>query len=916
MDVYVLGDPHLRIGGRERPFPAGRPGRLLASLLVARGRVVTDDRLVDDVWGEDLPVDARAALHTTVGRARRALGPEGTRIGRTAVGYRLDLTGVDVDADRFAAALARARALEDGGRLAAYDEALALWRGPAWAGLAVDVAQGEALRLEEAHVAAREERAEVLLALGRAREAADELRQLVTEHPLRDRPSLLLMRALHRLGASADALAVYAVHRQALADELGLDPSPELDEAQRDILERTPDPAPSSGKTPATTGETTGDRRADIHRPRPRADEAGSSAGDDDIEQVRALTARHQCVTVVGPGGVGKTSLARAVAAAEQVAWWADLTSVSTEAGVRAVVATALGVEVFPGGSAEAALHRRLETATGLLVLDNCEHVLATVGDLTTGIAAFGAGVRVLATSRERLGLQVEQVYPLAPLRLPGAGAAADADVPSVALFLERAHASAPDLEATPDVVRDVAELVRRLDGLPLAIELAASRVGVVSLATLRDRLDDRLDLLRSHHRRGPARHQTLVDTIDWSYDLLDEDHRRALRWLSVFSGPFDLDAAEAVLGPDSTEQVLGLVERSLLVRPAATQGGYRMLETVRAYARALLDDGERHEVGLAHARWAADASRGGSCRDGGSRRGVVDRAGRGPAAGVRPGGLLGSRDRPGRGGDAHRPRPVPVGREPGPRRRHGLGMAPGGVGARWGPHPGSPRRRLVVLVDGGRPRARGRVLRPRDRPGGRPGSASRLSRPQRRRGHRPRRRRPGQGVGGVRARDAARDERGRLERDRALRVRDAPRPHLRRAGGHRRDHVAARLRKPGRQPDDPGHGAVRRGRSGLRHRAATRPPAVRGRPGAGPYDRQPAGTRGRDGRRDGPARAGGSSGRRDGEQDRRCCPVLAGLGQREPLRHLSAQRGLAPRPARRPPSGRRAGGDDDHPDA
>ena len=229
MDVLVLGDPHVRIGGRERPFPAGRPGRLLASLLVARGRVVTDDRLVDDVWGVDLPVDARAALHTTVGRARRSLGPEGTRIGRTAVGYRLDVTGVDVDADRFVAGLARARDLEDGRRLAAYDEALALWRGPAWAGLAVDIAQGEALRLEEGRVAAREERAEVLLALGRAREAADELRQLVTEQPLRDRPSLLLMRALHRLGASADALAVYAVHRRALAEELGLDPSPELD---------------------------------------------------------------------------------------------------------------------------------------------------------------------------------------------------------------------------------------------------------------------------------------------------------------------------------------------------------------------------------------------------------------------------------------------------------------------------------------------------------------------------------------------------------------------------------------------------------------------------------------------------------------------------------------------------------------
>ena len=327
-----------------------------------------------------------------------------------------------------------------------------------------------------------------------------------------------------------------------------------------------------------------------------------------DLEQVRALTARHQCVTVVGPGGVGKTSLAQAVARTEHVTWWVDLTSVSTEAGVRALVATALGVEVFPGGSAQAALHRRLETATGLLVLDNCEHVLAAAGDVVSEIAAAGTGVRVLATSRERLGLPTEQVYPLAPLRLPGAGVA-DADVPSVALFLERARASAPDLDATPDVVRDVAELVRRLDGLPLAIELAASRVGVVSLATLRDRLDDRLDLLRSHHRRGPARHQTMVDTIDWSYDLLDEDHRRALRWLSVFVGPFDLDAAEAVLGPDSTEQVLALVERSLLVRPAPSHGGYRMLETVRAYTRALLDDAERQEAGHAHAKWAADAA-------------------------------------------------------------------------------------------------------------------------------------------------------------------------------------------------------------------------------------------------------------------------------------------------------------------
>jgi predicted ATPase/DNA-binding SARP family transcriptional activator len=595
--LRVLGPPQLGMSGRDRPFPPGRPGRLLASLVVARGRVVGDDRLVDDVWGEEPPGDARAALHTTVGRTRRALGTQASRIGRTAVGYRLDLTGVEVDADRFMTCVTHARTLDPASRLAAYDEALGMWYGDAWAGLADGVARGEALRLDEAHVAAREERAEVLLALARERQAVDELRQLVVEHPLRDRPALLLMRALHRLGASADALAVFTVHRTALADELGLDPSPELVAAQRDVLERTPEPDRRT-VTPEPVTVVTLDLVADDHRLVGR---------DHDVAQLRALTTRHRCLTVIGPGGVGKTAIARAVAAHAPVSWWVDLASVTAEAGVRALVSTALEVEVYSGGDPAAALHRRLESATGLLVLDNCEHVLAAVGDLVMEVAGAGTGVRILATSRERLGLPMEQVYPLAPLRLPKADVA-DAGVPSVALFLERARAAAPDLEATPEVLREVAGLVRRLDGLPLAIELAASRMGVVSLTTLRERLDDRLDLLRSHHRRGPARHQTLVDTIDWSYGLLDQDHQRALRWLSVFAGPFDLDAAEALLGPDSAELVLGLAERSLLVRPGASQG-YRLLDTVRSFARSRLRDAEHDEAAVAHAGWAAGAA-------------------------------------------------------------------------------------------------------------------------------------------------------------------------------------------------------------------------------------------------------------------------------------------------------------------
>ena len=180
--LRVLGSPVLELDGRAQPLPPGRPGRLVATLLVARGRVVTDDRLVDEVWGEDLPADARAALHTNVGRARRALGPAATRLERVAAGYRFDLTDVTVDADDFVASLARARGLVAGdpvGALAAYDAALRLWQGPAWAGFADDVAQGEAVRLEESLLAAREEHAETLLALGRAQEAADELRPLV-----------------------------------------------------------------------------------------------------------------------------------------------------------------------------------------------------------------------------------------------------------------------------------------------------------------------------------------------------------------------------------------------------------------------------------------------------------------------------------------------------------------------------------------------------------------------------------------------------------------------------------------------------------------------------------------------------------------------------------------------------------------
>lgn len=589
--MRVLGTPALRVAGRDLPFPSGRPGRLVADLLLAGGRVLTPERLIDDVWGEELPAEARSALHTTVRRARRALGSAGGRLVHEEAGYRLDLTGVDVDADVFAGRVREARSRRD---LAAYDEALAAWTGPPWQPWAGDLAQGEALRLQELHVVAREERAALLLEHGRVDDAVADLRRMVAEAPLRDRTVGLLMEALHRLGSAADALAVFSRHRESLAEELGLDPSPELVEVQRRVLVREQVPGPTQ-PTP---------------EPAPAPDEAPTIFGrETELRDLAAALRRHRVVSVVGPGGVGKTSVARGIAPDGGSTWWVDLAPVTTEAGVRAVTATALGVEVFPGGTPEAALRRRLSAARGLLVLDSCEHVIGSVADLVAEVVAQGAGVRVLATSRERLGLEDEHVFWLSPLELPSAAPdPGDGLVatPSVALFLARARAASPDLVVDDVAVREVGALVRALDGLPLAIELAASRVGVVDPTTLRRRLEARIDIVRGHRRRrGPARHQTLTATIEWSYELLDPEEQRAFRRLAWFVGPFTLEDAEALLGEgDAIELVLGLVERSLVVRPDAA-GEYRLLDTLRAFARDRASPPEAAESQAVHSAWA-----------------------------------------------------------------------------------------------------------------------------------------------------------------------------------------------------------------------------------------------------------------------------------------------------------------------
>ena len=386
------------------------------------------------------------------------------------------------------------------------------------------------------------------------------------------------MRAEHAAGNVAEALSTYDTHREQLADQLGLDPSEDLGVLHQQVLRRVV-------RKPATSTAPT---RA------PALPIVELYGRDSQLAALRSMVSRHRCVTVVGPGGVGKTSIAAEIArghADDHVVWWVDLTGVAQVPGVRTAVADAVGALAFPGGTPEAALPSRLEMATGLLVLDNCEHVLGETSDLVADILSWNSAVRVLATSRERLGVTGEHLFPLPPLQLPAADSpATGASGPALTLFMERATAAAPDLRFDPATVADMVAVVRAVDGLPLAIELAAGRVGSVTLEDLRSSLSGRLDLLRTGSRRTHARHRTLTATIQWSFDLLDAQGQQTFLGLSVFAGSFDLKAVSAVLGHDATAVVSDLVDRSLVVRPGPTgPGRYRLLETLRAFARSRL---------------------------------------------------------------------------------------------------------------------------------------------------------------------------------------------------------------------------------------------------------------------------------------------------------------------------------------
>jgi len=569
----VLGTTTVIVDGRDVALRSGHQRRLIAALALADGDVVSTDRLADAVWGEELPADPPAALQNHVSRLRHALGSAADVLLTVPGGYRLD--GADVDANVFESGVASAREEPDPRRRAEHlKAALGLWRGAPYEELESDGARAEATRLLELRLAAEEDAAAALIDAGDVNDAIAALDAFCAAQPLRERPRLALAEALARTGRAAEALRTLDDFRRVLVAELGIDPSAAVGQLAQQILEGTLDAA-----APST--------RAMAQLPRLTVHVFGR---DDDLAGIVAALRAARLLSVVGPGGVGKTTLA--VLAGRHLAGdydggvvYVDLVTASTPDDVPGVFARALGVERRPGDEWDVRLVEALAGQRLLLVVDNAEHVIAAAA---TTVAALlrGTDVDVLATSREPLNIPGERLWPLDPLATTDAD-----DAPAVLLFHDRARAVRPDWTITAEDRAAVVEICRRLDGLPLAIELAAAQIRFLSCNELAARLEQPLDALD----RGPrtaARHQGLRAVMDWSYELLDPQLRAVFDRVGVFAQGFVAESAAAVCADvfDDRRALEGalqmLVERSLVRSDVmAHSTRYSLLETLRHYA-------------------------------------------------------------------------------------------------------------------------------------------------------------------------------------------------------------------------------------------------------------------------------------------------------------------------------------------
>ncbi len=600
LEFGILGPVQAVRGGRELALGGPRRRAVLALLLVAGGRVVPAERLAEELWGASAPPGAAGTLRSHLSRLRALVGPEAALVARGG-GYALAAGPDQLDAARFERLAAAGReALEAGEAAAAaarFREALGLWRGRALADVAeVEALAREGARLEELRLVAVEGRIEAEIELGLAAQTAGELEGLVAEHPLRERLWRLSVLALYRCGRQADALAAYRRARAVLAGELGIEPGEELRALERAVLrQQVPAAAP---------------RRAQHNLPARLTSFVGR---EQELAALAELAGQARLVTVTGAGGAGKTRLAVEFAAAAagrfgDGVWLAGLAGITDPGLVPAQVMAALGVRQTSETPVIEALRYRLRPAELLLVLDNCEHLPGACAALAADLLGACPGLRVLATSREPLGVPGEAIFPLPPLAVPpeGADAQALAAAPAVRLFLARSALTRPGAAAAPPAV--VARICRAVDGLPLAIELAAARAGVLSAEEIQARLADVFRFLALPRSAADPRHQALGAAIGWSYELLTEPERRGFRALSVFAGSFGLAAVAAVCCGGDQAAALDLVDvlagKSLVVaEPAAGGTRYRLLETIRQYAAGrLAEAGEAAQVRDRHA--------------------------------------------------------------------------------------------------------------------------------------------------------------------------------------------------------------------------------------------------------------------------------------------------------------------------
>jgi predicted ATPase/DNA-binding SARP family transcriptional activator len=608
VEVRLFGQLEAVQEGAAVPVRGTKQRALLALLALHRGEPASADRLIDALWGDGQAANPVNALQAQVGQLRRTLGA--AAIVTTEAGYALAVGPDEVDVVRFEQLVAQGRRLAEAGEMAqasaALGEALGLRRGEPLAEFAyAGFADAERVHLDELTLVAIEARAGADLVLGRHGELAGELEALCREQPLRERLWELMILALYRAGRQAEALRAFTEVRDRLVGELGIDPGPALRELQARILAQDPSLAPASAAASRAPARAAAPPKA-VGNLRERL---SSFVGRDaELEQVREALRSSRLVTLTGPGGAGKTRLAVEAAAAlreehRDGAWLVELASVAEAGEAAPAAASALEASAAagpqPAGSTTQLIVRHLAGRSLVVVLDNCEHVIGEAAALADTLLGAVPGLRLIATSREPLGIPGEVLMPVGGLAPPAA----------VELFADRARAVRPGFLASGQASDVVEDICRRLDGLPLAVELAAARLRALPLATLAERLGDRFRLLTGGARTALPRQQTLRAVVDWSYDLLFEDERRLFARLAVFVGGCGLTAAEAVCADAHVPagEILDLLSRLVdksLVTTSGTGGVARFgqLQTLWQYGRERLDEsGEADAMHASH---------------------------------------------------------------------------------------------------------------------------------------------------------------------------------------------------------------------------------------------------------------------------------------------------------------------------